>query len=500
MTDFFWPAGSSGGGSGSNASVGPTNTTAPTNATEVGFVDSSGNLQPFSGTNAASGPNVVVTSSPLPTGAATSANQTTQETTLSAIQANQTNGTQTTNIAGTVPLPTGAATSALQTTGNTSLASIATNTPPLGAAVTASSSPVNIASDQIVSVVQNNILTSGTLTAVNQAVIVPFNNTASGSVTLTGTWVGTVAFQLLNSAGVYGAATIFYPGTIGTPAATTTSNGSWSFPTYGYMGMRVLMQAYTSGTVNVAVLTTPAPSIIKVVQDNAANFNTTVTGTVTMSNQYVLTDVTVTDIASAAITTTTTSSTIVPVTSALYSTTIQVSAVSGTNPTMVVQIQESMDSGTTWFTTFTFPVITATGAYYSPMVPYNGNRIRYVQTITGSTPSFTRTLIRNTFTAPTSTYVQGTSSTFADRSGSTSATPSTSTQVAPYNPYRRYFIIQNLSPTAYIYMNFTSVANTTSSLQIVPLGSYVMESTAISTEAINILSATASVPFVAKEG
>ncbi len=47
-------------------------------------------------------------------------------------------------------LPTGAATSVLQTTGNTSLNSIDSKTPALGAATIANSTPVNIASDQVV--------------------------------------------------------------------------------------------------------------------------------------------------------------------------------------------------------------------------------------------------------------------------------------------------------------------------------------------------------------
>jgi hypothetical protein len=212
--------GSGSGGSGSNASVGSSNgtTTAPTSATEVGYVDGSGNLQPFSGTNAASGPNVavsssvlptgastsalqttgntslasidsktpalgqqlaaasqpvvltaaqlttltplstvtvtqatgtnlhtVVDSSALPTGAATSANQSTEITALQAIQANQTNGTQ------VVLLPTGAATSSLQTTGNGSLATIATNTTGVSTAAlqtSGNSSLTTIASNQ----------------------------------------------------------------------------------------------------------------------------------------------------------------------------------------------------------------------------------------------------------------------------------------------------------------------------------------------------------------
>lgn len=53
-----------------------------------------------------------------------------------------------TNISGTVSLPTGAATSALQTTGNTSLGNIDTKTPALGQAAMAASTPVVIASNQ----------------------------------------------------------------------------------------------------------------------------------------------------------------------------------------------------------------------------------------------------------------------------------------------------------------------------------------------------------------
>lgn len=61
--------------------------------------------------------------------------------------------------AASLPLPTGAATSALQTTGNTSLGSIDTKTPSLGQAAMASSVPVTIASNQgaIGSVTQTGI-------------------------------------------------------------------------------------------------------------------------------------------------------------------------------------------------------------------------------------------------------------------------------------------------------------------------------------------------------
>lgn len=53
---------------------------------------------------------------------------------------------------GSIALPTGAATAARQDTGNTSVASIDTKTPAKGATNTAGSTPVNIASDQVVPV------------------------------------------------------------------------------------------------------------------------------------------------------------------------------------------------------------------------------------------------------------------------------------------------------------------------------------------------------------
>lgn len=180
------------GVAGSNASVGPTGTTAPTSATEIGGIDSgSGNLVavsvdsagrintningtvPISGTVTANQGTPGVGAWPtlaaqsgtwnitnisgtvsLPTGASTSALQTSGNTQLVTIASNQTNGTQVTavnnfpatqpvsgtvaatqsgtwnitNISGTVSLPTGAATSANQTTEIASLATIATNT------------------------------------------------------------------------------------------------------------------------------------------------------------------------------------------------------------------------------------------------------------------------------------------------------------------------------------------------------------------------------------
>lgn len=132
--------------------------------------------------NIASDQTVPVSMAAVPTGGSTAALQTTGNTSLATIATNTgripaqgaavTAASTPVNIASdqtvpvsatALPLPTGASTSALQTTGNTSLASIVTNTgriPAQGTAVTAASTPVNIASDQIVPVSQIKASTS----------------------------------------------------------------------------------------------------------------------------------------------------------------------------------------------------------------------------------------------------------------------------------------------------------------------------------------------------
>lgn len=88
---------------------------------------------------------------------------------------------------------------------------------------------------------------------------------------------------------------------------------------------------------------------------------------------------------------------------------------------------------------------------------------------------------------------------FTDRSGTTSATPNTSTQIMPINLHRKYLFIQNVDE-ATIWINFTAAANVGQpSIEIVSGASFVLEGSAITTEAVNIFSEIASVPFTAKE-
>ena len=106
------------------------------------------------------------------------------------------------------------------------------------------------------------------------------------------------------------------------------------------------------------------------------------------------------DVASAAITTTTTTAAITPTFGTAYTVSIPVTAVSGTNPTLDIWIEESDDGGTNWVRIYDFPRITATGMYRSPPINLRGNRVRYVQTLTGTTPSFTRSVNRLQSSAP----------------------------------------------------------------------------------------------------
>ena len=96
------------------------------------------------------------------------------------------------------------------------------------------------------------------------------------------------------------------------------------------------------------------------------------------------------DVASAAITATATTAAFTPTFGSCYEINIPVTAVSGTTPTLDVVVQESDDGGANWFNVYAFPRITATGMYRSPKLLLTGNRVRYVQTVAGTSPSFTR--------------------------------------------------------------------------------------------------------------
>lgn len=254
-----------------------------------------------------------------------------------------------------------------------------------------------------------------------------------------------------------------------------------------------------------------SPPVFQVAQATGANLNTAVSSLPTLAAVTTVSTVTkgqgaapatVTDVASAAITVTTTSAGITPTFGSSYIVSLDTTAAAGTG-SFVVQIQESIDN-TNWYTVYTFPsvtvasgVVTANGVLVSPTINMTGYELRYVQTLTGIT-SVTRQIIRSQ--ASTSAFQQPVSGILTDGSTTTSATPSTATTaLAIATAGRKYLFLQNTSSSATIYFNFTTTAVVGQpSIQLLPGASFVQESGFVSTELISIISSVASVPYVLK--
>ena len=352
--------------------------------------------------------------------------------------------------------PTGLATSAKQDTGNTSLGNIDADlgaqadaaassdtgtfslialtkrklqnwttllarTPALGAAAPSSSSPVVLPNDVTVTggaitlpVINTDLLTntvSGWYDAVNAHSV---SIQIIGSVGLT---AGQVIFEQTNDTTNAAAGNVWAvdENTTLTPtpniaafaiAASTTRMFSGAVIAR-YVRVRVSTAFTGSGTVQAVAVFSQLPyyrPVQTIHQATAANLNATVSGTVTSNiGTGTLAAVTsanlgipgiIADVASAALTTTTTTAAITPTFGTSYEVNIPVTVVSGTTPTLDVTVQESGDTATNWTDVYTFPRITTTGFYRSPPLKLRGNRIRYVQTVGGTTPSFTRAVNR----------------------------------------------------------------------------------------------------------
>ena len=179
-----------------------------------------------------------------------------------------------------------------------------------------------------------------------------------------------------------------------------SSNGSTAPATTTTLSMNfVSVDSYTPQTVGISNTKPQSLQSAQPVQVlNTPNIGTvtTVTTLTTLTTLASMTSGnlgipgTIADQASAAITTTTTSATVTPTFGCSYEINCPVTAVSGTTPTLDIVVQESDDGGTNWFDVWHFPRITAVGMYRTPKLPLTGNRVRVVETLTGTTPSFTR--------------------------------------------------------------------------------------------------------------
>jgi hypothetical protein len=105
------------------------------------------------------------------------------------------------------------------------------------------------------------------------------------------------------------------------------------------------------------------------------------------------------DIANSAITTTATTPAISITTATSHQFEVLVPTVTGTTPTLDILVQESLDN-INWRTIYRFERITVAGSYRSIALPNSALFIRYVQTIGGTTPSFTRSISRYSSNSP----------------------------------------------------------------------------------------------------
>ena len=289
---------------------------------------------------------------------------------------------------------------ALETGGN--LATLVTRTPVVGQTTMAGSRPVVIASDQsTLPVNQAGVSTTGTLAAASATVALTLNGASGWAVDLRGTFVATMIFQgtVDGTNWVTLAAVPVGNGVNVASVVSATAAGAWIGSGAGLQQVRVQASAYTSGTVTVVIRASSSSFVVTSLNTGATTLpiSGTLTGVTTVStvtNGNLGFPGIITDVTSAALTTTTTSATFTPTYGCSYMISIPVTAVSGTSPTLDITIQESEDSGTNWFNVYDFPRITATGSYRSPVIPLTGNRVRYVQTVSGTTPSFTRAINR----------------------------------------------------------------------------------------------------------
>lgn len=186
------------------------------------------------------------------------------------------------------------------------------------------------------------------------------------------------------------------------PASTTTCT-LWFVSIEDYVPIQASITSVRPQSLNSALPVLVQNAISAVISSGTITTVNTVSS-VTSSNTAI--PWLVADVASAALTTTTTTATVTPTFWSSYVVSIPVTVVTGTTPTLDVVVQESSDTGTWWENVYQFPRITTTGTYVSPNLKLNGNRVRYVQTVWGTTPSFTRSINRLQSSHPCPQYRQ----------------------------------------------------------------------------------------------
>lgn len=268
----------------------------------------------------------------------------------------------------------------------------------------------------------NANLVSGTATASSTVALTSLSNKGVASIQVTGVWVGTLIGQYsvdgvnwvtLNSIPFLNANTGAYSATI-----ASASVGIWTVDISAIPNFRITSSAWTSGTAVITMNATQAAQMVSL--DNPLPTGSNVIGSVAVtslpalssaSNTYQIASTTIAaisgataatkgqgiallapvsnvDKASSAVTTTGNTGTIADDFGCGLSALINITAVSGTTPTMDLILQESYDNGTTWQDVYHCPRFSATTTFAVPNMIIGGRR-RWSYIIAGTTPSFT---------------------------------------------------------------------------------------------------------------
>ena len=102
--------------------------------------------------------------------------------------------------------------------------------------------------------ISSNGITTGSLTAANQAVTVNANTDELVGVQITGTFVGTVTFEATVDGTTWVATAMYAAATPTTIVTTATAAGLWRGTVAPFSQFRVRCSAYTSGTIVVSVI------------------------------------------------------------------------------------------------------------------------------------------------------------------------------------------------------------------------------------------------------
>ena len=441
----------------SNPSVGSTGSTAPTSATEIGVINGSGNLVGITQGAAASSASlpVVLSSDQAAIPVVTSASNVVAIPTSNsmaalnaAVQYSVDAGgsylATLTNGPGATTVWSGTVTFQYSTNGGSSWSSLTAtpiSTPANSANVTTATAnglfsinvPAGVGSQTVLIRANMTAYTSGTVYFFVEAsvqgarVLLPWVYTVTSGNTLVGpleasgfseidvqisaitTTVYTAQGTNDPTAATWAALPVQNWTTQGASAATLTAAATYRIQTNGYKFIRV--QCTTTGTVGTIqgvagtlgqpiLLTNFGNDIGVTVNSGTVTTVSTVTSVTAVASVTSTTSVfTNADQASAAITTTTTGATKALTAGDAVSFNVAITAVSGTTPTYDFSVQTSID-GSNWTTVYQMPRQTTTGFYSTPFLQLNGIDYRYVETIGGTTPSFTRAITTNRSTQP----------------------------------------------------------------------------------------------------